>query len=526
MNDMKPDTATCLEQKGTRAAVEPTVPRLANPFGRRAATSGRHRSIRRTLFRLAAIGLGLSPVLVLELVLTALDMARPSRSEDPFVGFSSIRPLFVLNEERTRYEIPRSRLTHFARDFFAAEKGPDEFRIFCIGDSTVQGNPWSIETSFTTWLELSLQVADPSRRWEVVNCGGISYASYRMVPILEEVIRYEPDLIVMHSSHNEFLEDRSYGDIKRVPRLLVRTQEWVSQLRTFNLARSGWLQLCGRNAGDEPKDRTLLAAEVEALLDYRDGVEFYHRDDAWRESVIAHYEFNLRRMAGLARDAGVPLVFMNPVCNLRDSPPFKSEHRDGLTPAELERLEDLWSDARTRYGSDRARALALLQEAVAIDDQHAGLRYDLAKCLDAMGLVEDARREYVAAKELDVCSLRILDAMNQIVLDVARDHRIPVVDVRKLIEERSRHGIPGVEWLVDHVHPSIHGYQAIGNELADEIVRMGFMKPESNWRELRDQKYAEHLASLNALYFAKGQQHLEGLTRWAEGRVTKDRPPK
>jgi len=456
--------------------------------------------------------------------LIALDVSRPDHSADPFVGFSSVRPLFVESDDGTRFEIAQARLTHFARDSFAADKVTHEFRIFCIGDSTVQGNPWSVETSFTTWLKLSLQAADPSRRWEVVNCGGISYASYRMVPILEEVLRYQPDLIIVHCSHNEFLEDRTYAGLKRSPRSVVRAQKLVSQLRTFNLVQSGYRQLFGGNASGEPKDRTVLAAEVEALLDYRGGLEFYHRDDAWREGVIAHYEVNLRRMARIANDAGVPLVFMNPVCNLRDSPPFKSEHREGLTPAELDRLDDLWNQARTQYGTDRNRALVLLREAASIDDQHAGLRYDLAKCLDSMGLVEDARREYVAAKELDICPLRILESMNQIVLDVARDHRTPVVDVRKLIEERSRHGIPGVEWLVDHVHPSIRGYQAIGDALAEEVIRMSLVQPVKDWRESRDRKYAEHLKSLDALYFAKGQQHLDGLMRWAEGRVRMDRP--
>ncbi len=493
--------------------------------------------IRHIVFRLLAVLVGLAPFMFAEAVLRAVGLGEPSDSSDPFVGFSAVRPLFVRSDDGLRFEIPRSRQTHFARDSFAAVKAPNEFRIFCVGDSTVQGNPFSIETSFTTWLEISLRAGDPSRHWEVVNCGGISYASYRMVPILEELLAYEPDLFIVHSSHNEFLEDRTYGDIKRMPRVIVRTQEAVSQLRSFNLLRDGYLRMNpspqplspeGKGAEGEgvAKSKTVLAAEVEALLDFRGGMEFYHRDAKWRNGVVAHYETNLRRMVQIAREAGVPLILMNPVCNLRDAPPFKSEHHHGLTPAELGRFEDLWSDARTHYGSDRARALALLQQAVAIDDQYAGLRYDLAKCFDAMGLVEDARREYVAAKELDVCPLRILDSMNQVVLDVARQHRIPVVDVRKLIEERSRHGIPGVEWLVDHVHPSIRGYQAIGDALADEMVRMGFVQAAPGWQELRDQKCAEHLASLSTVYFAKGQQHLEGLTRWAEGRVMKERPLK
>ena len=31
-------------------------------------------------------------------------------------------------------------------------------------------------------LELSLRAARPEREWDVINCGGVSYASYRLVP--------------------------------------------------------------------------------------------------------------------------------------------------------------------------------------------------------------------------------------------------------------------------------------------------------------------------------------------------------
>ena len=156
------------------------------------------------LFRVAAVLLGLLPLLGCEITLRMLGLGKPTDFNDPFVGFSDIHPLFVLNDDIGRYEIPKSRQTHFQPESFAADKPADEFRVFVLGGSTVQGRPWSIETSFTTWLELNLNAADPSRKYEVVNCGGVSYASYRLVPILQEVLhsdpggglRYQPDLIV------------------------------------------------------------------------------------------------------------------------------------------------------------------------------------------------------------------------------------------------------------------------------------------------------------------------------------------
>ena len=153
---------------------------------------------RAILFRGLAVMLGLLPFLLIELGLRAFGVGRPGGHDDPFVGFSAVRPLFELNDSGERYEIAPSKRTHFYPESFTVRKDPREFRIFCIGDSTVQGNPWTTETSFTTWLEISLNAAEPARNWDVINCGGISYASYRMVPILVEVLRYQPDLVIVH----------------------------------------------------------------------------------------------------------------------------------------------------------------------------------------------------------------------------------------------------------------------------------------------------------------------------------------
>jgi tetratricopeptide (TPR) repeat protein len=496
------------------------------------------RTRRAVLFRVAAIFLGLMPLLAIEMALRMFDLGRPSRQADPFVGFSSMRPLFELNDKGDRYEIPRSRLTHFRPESFPAQKEPREFRIFCIGDSTVQGNPWAIETSFTTWLEISLNAADASRRWDVINCGGISYASYRLLPILEELLRYQPDLFIVHCSHNEFLEDRTYGDIKQTPWAIRRLHEQVSRLRLYNLLRADWLTLT-RNADnsrsqaatdagtdDAPKPRNVLAAEVEALLDYRGGLEFYHRDEAWHRGVIAHHEFNLRRMATTAREAGVPLILMNPACNLRDSPPFKSQHREDLSDEELKRWDDLWTQARQHYKSRHHQAVPLLRQALAIDHRHAGLHYDLAKSYDALGRFQEARQEYLLAKELDVCPLRILESMNRSVLRVADETKTPVVDMRGLFDRLSRDGIPGGDWFVDHVHPTIAGYRRIADELADELVRQGFVQPGTNWKEVRQRKYAGHLSSLDTMYFIRSQRRLTGLMNWAQGRSRQTRPQK
>ena len=256
------------------------------------------------LFRVGAVLLALTPLAVVEATLRTLDVGRLSEQQDPFVGFTAIHPLFVRNGTGDRFEISPSRLALFYPDSFAARKAKNEYRIFCLGGSTVQGSPYTIETSFTTWLELSLQAADPDRHWDVVNCGGLSYASYRLVPILQEVLTHEPDLIVLYTGHNEFLEDRTYAHVKRAPWWLANMHSRLSQLRLYNACRGLWLRAIG---GDRPAQTARrLPADVDAWLDYPDGLKAYHRDDAWRSAAIEHYQYNLDRMVRRAKDADVP----------------------------------------------------------------------------------------------------------------------------------------------------------------------------------------------------------------------------
>ncbi len=475
---------------------------------------------RAVVYRLAAVVFGLAPFVLAELLFVALGWGRPTEHDDPFVGFSAIHPLFVRSDDGTRYEIPKSRQKCFCPQSFAARKADNEYRVFCLGGSTVQGRPYAVETSFTTWLEMNLQLAAPDRTWRVVNGGGVSYASYRLVPVLEEVLGYEPDLIILYTGQNEFLEDREYAHIRDRPRWIAVPWELVARTRTYNLAREGYLRLRGTSLQDAWSMRPVLKAEVEAILDYRGGLEEYHRDEKWRRDVVDHFRYNVQRMVRMSRDARVPILLMNPVSNLRDCPPFKSQHRDGLTDEQRERWSELCREAARHSGPRSPRAVQLLRQALAIDDQHAGLHYHLAKELDAVGDLDEARESYVRAKELDICPLRMPEPMHQAILDIARQTRTPLADVRKLIEKASVGGLPGDVHLSDHVHPRIAVHRSIADLLLEEMARQGILRPRPGWKDQQSKKAYEHLGSLGFGYFETGQRRLDAVQGWARGRST------
>ncbi len=482
--------------------------------------------LRKLLFRIAAIAVGLTPLVLIELVLAGLGWGEPNWQDDPFVGFRGVRPLFVLNQARDRYEIPPARQNYFRPQSFPAAKAADEYRVFCLGGSTVQGSPFSTETAFSSWLELALRAADSQRTWHVINCGGVSYASYRLIPILQEVLGYEPDLIIVCTGHNEFLEDRTYQRIKQQPAVLGAVQEWAAGWRTYCLLRAAYLKCRGSGLQPLAASRPMLETEVDSLLDYRGGLRQYHRDPQWHRDVIRHYGVNLERMVHLTRQAGVPLLLVTPVSNLRDCPPFKSEHRPDLKPRDLQRWEQAWNEAKPAYQTDLRAALACLERAAAIDDQYAGLHYQLGQCYDALGDVEQARRHYLQARDLDICPLRMLSSMQDVLGEVADRTGTPLLDADALIAEQCRGGIPDDSWLVDHVHPSVRGHQLIADAIAGWMRDEGLVALGADYEPRREAAYQAHLAGLGSFYFEEGRRRLEHLHDWARGRATIVRPTK
>ena len=467
---------------------------------------------RRWLFRLLAIVCGLLPFVVLEFSLSIADVGRRDATDDPFVGFAEIVPLFELSEDGTKYEIAERRRKFFAHDEFPVEKGPDTFRIFCLGGSTVQGRPYSIQTSFTTFLRIALEEADPKRNWEVVNCGGISYASYRLVPILKECLNYEPDLFIICTGHNEFLEDRSYGHIKARPTWIHQPTTWLMNSRTVTVAS----QLFGEQ---QLHAKEVLPTDADAMLDYRDGIDAFHRDEAWNAAVAMHFKSNLQRMVEIARGANVSVLVMQPPSNLSGIAPFKSVPSDGLDSSQISNLEGEKERARDLYKSDLNAAIKVWQEIVKTDPASAKNWFELGRCLEIQRREIEARTAYIEARDRDVCPLRMTTPLEHALHQVAAENDVPLLNLHELLEQQTSNGILGDNWLVDHVHPNFEGHYEIALAIATWMNETSMVRIEhpQAWESASRKSFAQHLDALDRAYFHLGERALESLRGWTQG---------
>ncbi|MEM6674921.1 MAG: hypothetical protein AAF726_18880 [Planctomycetota bacterium] len=167
---------------------------------------------------------------------------------------------------------------------------------------------------------------------EVFNFGRAGYGSSRVAILFEQAMVLEPDVVVLYSGHNEFVEA---GFLQQLD------QEWTgaigaaveaaSHLRTYNVLVDGFAPADGGLAR-----RSAKPEEVR--------LEFTRFDGQTYDETLARfeqYERNLEDMCRLGIESGATVILCTVVGNDL-SAPFFSTPPDSLSEAdvaEIERLE-------------------------------------------------------------------------------------------------------------------------------------------------------------------------------------------
>ncbi|MDH3733921.1 MAG: tetratricopeptide repeat protein [Gemmatimonadota bacterium] len=428
---------------------------------------------------------------------------------DPYVGFAGYSPLFVESrapDGQRVFGTADAKIRAFNYQQFPVRKATPVTRITCLGGSTTYGRPYDDGTSFCGWLREFLPVVDPSRQWEVINAGGISYASYRVVRLMDELVRHEPDLFIIYTGHNEFLERRTYDRLLRTPEFVRDLGSLASRLRLYSLLSDVIY----------PSEE-VLETEVDAVLDNSVGPEDYHRDDALRDAVLEHYRISLQRMARVGRESGAEVIFVTPASNIRDFSPFKAEPSAGLDSARILQI-GLHKATITQHldNEENEQAANLADHALAIDSRDAELLFLRGRALLALGKTDEASRAFVAARDEDVAPLRALTSMPGVVAEVASDNGTGLVDFAGMMEESSPGGIPGDELFLDHVHPSIEANRMLGLALVEKMIEMGITTPATTWNDAAVASITERVnGSVDAAANAMALANLARVLTWA-----------
>ena len=410
-------------------------------------------------------------------------------SDDPFVGFSAIQPLF--SEEKGTASIARERLRYFNEASFSSAKPANTFRIFAFGGSTTYGHPFNWKTSFPRWLQELLNSCKNGMKYEVINLGGISYASYRILPLMKQTLKYRPDLFIVYTGQNEFLERRSYSAFFEKSPYLLTVESFLEKSRLYqglkHLIKGPDQTSAGRTndgggANSGASRKTVLHDEANAILDRSSGLDLYHRDDEFARGVALHFRHNLNALMDLSESAGVPVIFVSPASNLRDFSPFKSEYNPAMTArekADLDKKLDLVY--KMLESGNFQEAFDQLTPVFPKLGEHAHANFMMAKALDGLGRHSEARDYFITARDMDVCPLRATSPIESELYSVTASRNARLVDFRKFVENRSLEaglssGLAGDESFLDHVHPTIELHQEMAVLIMDMMSETGLAK--------------------------------------------------
>jgi tetratricopeptide (TPR) repeat protein len=383
---------------------------------------------------------------------------------DPFLGFSRKMPVFELDgEERVYRTLERATRHSFNAQSFAAHKPDGGLRIFVIGGSNAYGFPWNADTAFSRHLQDALRAGRPEQPVEVINAAAMSYGSHRLRILVHELLRYEPDAIVVYGGHNEFVERRFYRERLERPApldglrgVLFRWRLYSALTRLYERVRPP------KEARSDTSDVTtgeLLGLDVAREVATRIGSEE-------REEVRALFEDNLRAIVAAARGENVRVILCTVPSNLSGWVPNESQFAAEVDAATRSKVEALLDRGRQALDQgDTAAALELLEGARELAPTHAAVDYYVGRAYEAAGRLEEARTAYVQARDHDRQPARAVSELNDTIRRLARELDVTLVDVERDFERAAPDGLLGFNLFEDYVHPKPGAHRLIAFEL-------------------------------------------------------------
>jgi tetratricopeptide (TPR) repeat protein len=318
-----------------------------------------------------------------------------------------------------------------------AEKQPQTFRIFVLGESAAMGDP-DPAYAFSRYLEVMLRERYPSMHFEVVNTGSVAINSHVLLPIAEGLARQRPDLFIIYSGNNEVVGPYGPGTALTSGGMslpVIRAGIFVHSTRIGQLLTK---------LGEQKKQW----GGMEMFLDKQ-----VPASSPLMKYVYENFERNLRDTVEVARHSGARVIVSTVATNLKDCSPFASQHREGLSADDLRS----WSEL-VQQGSDLesaksyAEALKAYQAAERIDNQYAEIEFRLARTLSMVGDYAGARQHFLRARDLDTLRFRADSRINDINRSVATSADAELVDAEQIFPRESPNGSIGSELVYEHVH--------------------------------------------------------------------------
>lgn len=329
------------------------------------------------------------------------------------------------------------------------------YRILVVGGSTVAGFPYPAGLAFPRQMEVLLNQQETGHRFEVLNAGITAINSFSVADIVKQASACQPDLIIVHTGHNEFYGPGGAGSTATVaPPSLYPLAVQARKTRLYQLLAKS----IRRDAPAQKHLQESLPLSVELPLN---GTHFRSAED--------HYRSNLNRIIEATRRAGIPVLLTTVASNLRDHSPVSFLVPDELDGRRLEEWTAEFNEGRQLASEQQwSEAITKLEVARKLSENSSLLHYRIGQCLSALGRHEEARAAFKNARDYDGCRFRAPGSFGVILKDVAHRHSGPDVfslDVEEALAVATGTEVAGSNLFLEHVH-----YNLLGHRLLSRIL--------------------------------------------------------
>ena len=375
----------------------------------------------------------LLPVIVIILLEFTLRTFNYGRNIETWIPYHPELPgKLVLNiEVASKYFLTTKGIPSSIFDPFDAVKKPGTFRVFVLGESSAAGFPYEPTGSYSRYIRDRLQLVYPKQNIEVVNVSMAAINSIVIKDMLPEILKQDPDLILLYVGHNEYygVFGAASQSLFAGNKTMLSAMLYLNEFKTVQLLRnmfntvSFWFKGKGKDNG-----ATLMARMASNnLVPYKS--KLY-------QAGLTQFEGELSDIIQMIKEKNVPLIMGTLTSNLKDQPPFIS-------------INEKESESADNY-------------------------YKLAQESLKNGNAVKAKKLFIKAKELDALRFRAPEEMNDIIKKLAGRNQIPLVDFESAFNNESENDIVGNNLMVDHLHPTLHGYQIFGKLFFEAMEKNNF----------------------------------------------------
>jgi lysophospholipase L1-like esterase len=383
------------------------------------------------------------------------------------VGIGEIPPLFKevqINNENylmpnrdfaQRYFKSTNVVPTASNDVFKQVKGPNTFRVFALGGSSMAGFPYHYNGMMSHVVRDVLEDGFPKKNIEVINLGISAINSYTIYDMLNEVLVQKPDLLLFYAGHNEYYGALGVGSSESISNYpaLVRLYLNLQHLRTFVVFQESLASFIGLISGPPDKgNATLMEQMVKEQKIELDSDNY--------EAGINQFADNLNVIVAKSKEQNIPIILGSLVSNLKDFAPFISLGE---------------GENNAAFIFDKA------QEALANNE---GVK---------------AKELFTRAKDLDALRFRAPSELNKIIAQTAQKYQMPTADIESIFTAFSPKNIADNALMLEHLHPNTKGYFLLGWAYANEVTKH-LQKNNADWQQsnVKSQSQYEQMMALSS----------------------------